>query len=157
MGRIKECCPRHQESVRRPTERRQREPRSAHELRRRGLLGLTDSNRSPFLRVAYFTAGDGRNRLFPVRWLDVSGMEPPSCAPNAGRPTMLHVTLDVFSGRENPSVTLDGAEAEEIASELARHRTIIAETDAGHQGLGFRGVVIETTDDTISTHYDLPP
>jgi hypothetical protein len=69
---------------------------------------------------------------------------------------MLHITLDIFSGRENPSLVIDGAEAMELVAELSRHRNVVTSLDAGHQGLGFRGVVIEPTDDAISAHYDLP-
>lgn len=69
---------------------------------------------------------------------------------------MLQVTLDIFSGRKNPSVYLDGIDAHEIASEIARHRTAVSSVEAGRQDLGFRGVVVELTDDAVAAHYDLP-
>ena len=70
---------------------------------------------------------------------------------------MLQITLDVFSGRENPSSLVEGQEARELIVELSRNRGILTDLDAGYQGLGFRGVIIEPTTDTVSRRHDLPP
>jgi hypothetical protein len=70
---------------------------------------------------------------------------------------MLQLTVDVFAGRENPSVVVDGQEAREILAEISRNQGMLTPVAAGYQGLGFRGVIIQPTDDTVSQHYGLPP
>lgn len=70
---------------------------------------------------------------------------------------MLRITLDAFSGRENPSLIVDGQEARDLLQELSQNSGILAPVDAGYQGLGFRGVIIEPTDDTVGQRYNLPP
>src|SRR4051812_13251908 len=70
---------------------------------------------------------------------------------------MLSITLDCFSGRENPSLLISGQTAHDLVAELARNRGILTDLDAGYQGLGFRGVIIEPTNDTVSQRYGLPP
>jgi len=70
---------------------------------------------------------------------------------------MFQITLDVFSGRENPSLFLDGKEARDLVMELSHNRGILTEIDAGYQGLGFRGVIIQPTDDTVSRRNNFPP
>jgi hypothetical protein len=70
---------------------------------------------------------------------------------------MLQVTLDAFAGRENPSLIVEGEEAREILVEISRNKGILTAVDAGYQGLGFRGVIIQPTDDTAGQHYGLPP
>jgi hypothetical protein len=71
--------------------------------------------------------------------------------------TMLQVTLDIFSGRENPTVYLDGQEAREILRELCLNRGVLSAVESGYQGLGFRGVLIAPTEDTVCSGYGLPP
>jgi hypothetical protein len=70
---------------------------------------------------------------------------------------MFQITLDVFSGRENPSLFIEGQEARDLVVELSRNRGILTNVDEGYQGLGFRGAIIEPTDDTVIRRYDLPP
>jgi len=70
---------------------------------------------------------------------------------------MLQVTLDAFSGRENPSVFVDGQEARDILQELSLNNGILTPVDSGYQGLGFRGVIIAPTDDTVGQRYGVPP
>jgi hypothetical protein len=70
---------------------------------------------------------------------------------------MFQITLDVFSGRPNPSAFIDGQEARDLAAELSRNRSSWTEVGAGYQGLGFRGVIVEPTNDTVAHSYDLPP
>jgi hypothetical protein len=69
---------------------------------------------------------------------------------------MLQITLDIFSGRENPHAYVEGADARAILLELARNRSIVTTVESGYQGLGFRGVIIELTDDETATRYALP-
>jgi hypothetical protein len=71
--------------------------------------------------------------------------------------TMLQVTLDAFSGRESPSLIVDGQEARDILRELSQNNGILTPVDSGYQGLGFRGVIIAPTDDTVAQRYGLPP
>jgi hypothetical protein len=70
---------------------------------------------------------------------------------------MFQITLDVFSGRENPSMIMEDQEARELGLELSRNRGILTDLNAGYQGLGFRGIIIQPTDDTVVRRYDLPP
>ena len=56
--------------------------------------------------------------------------------------TTVHVEVDLYSGRENPSWDLRETEAEEFRTRLA---TLSLDTDgrpAGHEGLGYRGLRI---------------
>ncbi|MFB2974607.1 hypothetical protein [Microseira sp. BLCC-F43] len=69
---------------------------------------------------------------------------------------MLRVTIDVFSGRPNPSWLLDENEAKEVLKEIANNRAVVASTESGYQGLGYRGILVElVTDDTVE-QYSLP-
>jgi hypothetical protein len=70
---------------------------------------------------------------------------------------MFQITLDAFSGRENPSLLISGQEARDLAIEFSRNRSILTNVTAGYQGLGFRGIVIQPTDDTFGPRHDLPP
>lgn len=56
---------------------------------------------------------------------------------------MLRVTVDVFSGRENPSHFLDGAEELDLLRDVSRRRAAITDVAAGFDGLGLRGVIVE--------------
>lgn len=69
---------------------------------------------------------------------------------------MLRVTIDVFSGRPNPSYLLDENEAKEVLKEIANNRAVVASTESGYEGLGYRGILVELlTDDTVE-QYSLP-
>jgi hypothetical protein len=69
---------------------------------------------------------------------------------------MLQVTLDIFSGRPNPSWILEENEAQEILQEIANNKGIVTETTSGYQGLGYRGIVLETLTDEVIERYSLP-
>lgn len=69
---------------------------------------------------------------------------------------MLQVTLDIFSSRPNPSWILEPQEAQEILKEIARHRGVVTEVNAGYQGLGYRGLILEALSDDIPIRYGLP-
>jgi hypothetical protein len=74
----------------------------------------------------------------------------------SGVMAMLQVTLDIFSGRANPSAYLDGEEALDLLRVICLNRGVLAAPDSGYQGLGFRGVLIEPTEDTVCSRYGLP-
>lgn len=69
---------------------------------------------------------------------------------------MLQVTLDIFSGRPNPSWILDEAEAKEVLKEIANNRGTVAEVNSGYQGLGYRGIELELLSDDTVEQYSLP-
>ena len=70
---------------------------------------------------------------------------------------MLSVVIDVFSGRPNPAYTLSDEEARGLLRDVARRRSAITDPDQGFDGLGFRGVVVESlSDDTDAFGPELP-
>ena len=69
---------------------------------------------------------------------------------------MLEITLDIFSGRANPTLLVEGGEAVELLREIAQNRSAIAGIDQGYQGLGYRGLIVETLADNMASKYDLP-
>jgi hypothetical protein len=70
---------------------------------------------------------------------------------------MLRVTVDAFSGRENPTYVLDGAEERDLLRDVSRRRAAITDTTTGFDGLGFRGTIIESlSDDAQEGGHDLP-
>ncbi len=69
---------------------------------------------------------------------------------------MLKVELDIFSGRENPTWILDEDESREILTQIADNRGVVDTQDSGFDGLGYRGLVLEVSDDTLSEDFGLP-
>ncbi|MEB3180334.1 MAG: hypothetical protein VKL59_15055 [Nostocaceae cyanobacterium] len=69
---------------------------------------------------------------------------------------MLKVTADIFSGRENPSWILDENQAKDIIKQIANNRGVVADSNSGFQGLGFRGMSLEFLSDEIHSQYNLP-
>ena len=69
---------------------------------------------------------------------------------------MLKITVDVFSGRPNPTWTIDNdTVAREILTELAMNRgSSIAASEMGTH-LGLRGIIIETLDDETASNYGI--
>ncbi|AQG80561.1 hypothetical protein [Spirosoma montaniterrae] len=68
----------------------------------------------------------------------------------------INVTIDIFSGRPNPTLTLEGNEAEQVLREVQTASDFSALTDQDTPepfNLGFRGIIIEQTDDATT---DLP-
>ncbi|NUP39357.1 MAG: hypothetical protein HOY76_20660 [Streptomyces sp.] len=60
----------------------------------------------------------------------------------------VRITIDMFSGRPNPSWTVQDPDAiSELLRLFHRHRAGIAEPFTGFTGLGFRGIRVEVTDD----------
>lgn len=70
---------------------------------------------------------------------------------------MLKVTADIFSGRPNPSWLLEENEAQEVLKEIASNRGVVADMDSGHQGLGYRGMILESLADDTTEKYGIPP
>jgi hypothetical protein len=68
----------------------------------------------------------------------------------------MRVTLDIFSGRPNPSWVLEERDAQELISRLAGKR--LASVDAVEAKLGFRGYIVSSTsdDDETATAAGLP-
>jgi hypothetical protein len=69
---------------------------------------------------------------------------------------MIKVTVNVFSGRANPTWTLDEAEAQPVLKDIALHRGILSNHEAGFDGLGFRGIDIELLHDHHADGLGLP-
>lgn len=60
----------------------------------------------------------------------------------------LRVTIDIFSGRPNPSWDIeDDDQVRELLQLMVRSRAALAEPVSGYTGLGFRGLQIEITND----------
>ncbi len=59
----------------------------------------------------------------------------------------IRVTVDCFSGRENPTVELEGSEAKQLVDLVQAGRALDAEqTKPVRHRLGYRGVIIEHLD-----------
>lgn len=60
----------------------------------------------------------------------------------------LRITVDIFSGRANPTWEIQEQEqVHELIQLLAHHQEAVADVSAGFSGLGFRGIRVEITDD----------
>src|SRR5438128_5586430 len=68
----------------------------------------------------------------------------------------MKVTMDVFSGRPNPSWELDEDAGHALLRRLSVRRGVISPVDRGFDGLGFRGLVIEGTEEGMTDRYGLP-
>jgi hypothetical protein len=66
----------------------------------------------------------------------------------------MQVTLDVFSGRPNPSWKLSGNDLRQLIERLAGKAVPSPET--GEEGLGYRGFIISVMDDTTTSATKLP-
>jgi hypothetical protein len=69
---------------------------------------------------------------------------------------MLQITADMFSGLPNPTWMADEAEAKALLQEMAQNQAAITAVDQGYQGLGYRGLIVDTLSDNVSDKYDLP-
>ncbi|KYK28759.1 MAG: hypothetical protein AYK19_05550 [Theionarchaea archaeon DG-70-1] len=69
---------------------------------------------------------------------------------------MLQITVDIFSGRPNPSWVVDEKEAKDVLKEITTNREVVAEVGSGHQGLGYRGVLLEPLAEDMRDEYNLP-
>ncbi len=69
---------------------------------------------------------------------------------------MLRVTIDIFSGRPNPSWIVGGDQSASILREIALHRSTIGDPAKQMTKLGYRGVILELIQDHMPTEYNLP-
>jgi hypothetical protein len=69
---------------------------------------------------------------------------------------MLQITVDIFSGRPNPTLVAEGEEEGNLLQQIARDRSAISAVHEGFQGLGYRGLIVETLSDNIASRYNLP-
>jgi hypothetical protein len=70
---------------------------------------------------------------------------------------MLRITADIFSGRPAPEwIITDEQEARTTLKEIAKNRSIVAESMSAEAGLGFRGFTIEPLSDELAQDFELP-
>jgi hypothetical protein len=69
---------------------------------------------------------------------------------------MIRITADMFSGRENPVWEVEGDEAKSLLQEIGRNPESVAALDEGPQGLGYRGLIVESLADNVTSKYGLP-
>lgn len=63
---------------------------------------------------------------------------------------MLRVTIDVFSGRENPTWVIDDpAAVDQLLRRAASNRAALAEVGSGFTDLGFRGIQVDVLSDEV--------
>ena len=60
---------------------------------------------------------------------------------------MFKVTVDLFSGRPNPSWIVNDSRGDEMIKKIAGEKQVISKLSDGYDGLGFRGIKIEILDD----------
>lgn len=60
---------------------------------------------------------------------------------------MIKITVDIFSGRPNPSWIIDDDREKEIIDQISKNLQAISKIDAGYDGLGYRGIHIELMSD----------
>lgn len=69
---------------------------------------------------------------------------------------MLRVTADIFSGRPNPTWVVDDREAAAVLRDLAQQPDAAAAVDSGFQGLGNRGLIVESLGESTADEYGVP-
>ena len=60
---------------------------------------------------------------------------------------MFKVTVDLFSGRPNPSWIMADARADELLRQISKERQVASKPEDGYDGLGFRGITIDLLSD----------
>jgi hypothetical protein len=65
---------------------------------------------------------------------------------------MLKITVDVFSGRPNPTWIMDDKRGGDLLKKISRKKQIISKSDKGYNGLGFRGIKLELLGDEASSN-----
>ncbi len=70
---------------------------------------------------------------------------------------MLRVTVDLFSGRHNPSWIINNdKKAGDLLSEIGKNKEIVNKPGTGFQGLGYRGIIFEVFNDEAESDFKLP-
>lgn len=69
---------------------------------------------------------------------------------------MLKATIDIFSGRPDPQLSLSGPEARTILRDLALNRQAVGHTPPPHNPLGYYATHIEITDPNARREFGLP-
>jgi hypothetical protein len=69
---------------------------------------------------------------------------------------MLRVTVDMFSGRPNPSWEVTGSHAARLLTAIAESRAALTAVHEGFDGLGVRGVIVELRDPDAAARHSLP-
>ncbi len=64
---------------------------------------------------------------------------------------MLKITVDLFSGRPNPSWIINDKRGDDLLKKITRKTEIISKPTGGYDGLGFRGITLELMGDEEST------
>jgi hypothetical protein len=60
---------------------------------------------------------------------------------------MIKVTVDLFSGRPNPTWIINDKGGDELLKKIAKNPQVMSKPDSGYDGLGFRGITIELLGD----------
>jgi hypothetical protein len=60
---------------------------------------------------------------------------------------MARLTLDIFSGRPNPTWDLDDAQVADVLREISQQRDLVEQEHSGGGRLGFRGLLVDVGDD----------
>jgi hypothetical protein len=69
---------------------------------------------------------------------------------------MLQVTVDIFSGRPNPTwIVADETEARAILKDLVKERGLLTDAAAAEGMLGFRGLSVQSLSDELAHDFDV--
>lgn len=60
---------------------------------------------------------------------------------------MIKITVDLFSGRPNPSWIINDKRGDDLLEKISKKTKIISKPDKGYDGLGFRGIKVELLGD----------
>jgi hypothetical protein len=69
---------------------------------------------------------------------------------------MLRVTIDIFSGRPNPSWVISADRSVSILREIALYRSVIGDPSREPIKLGYRSLLLELLQDQTTVEYSLP-
>ncbi|HEU0054165.1 MAG TPA: hypothetical protein VFQ39_13355, partial [Longimicrobium sp.] len=68
---------------------------------------------------------------------------------------MARITLDIFSGRPNPTWEVDDQTAEQVLRDAANQRELVSDSDEEGR-LGFRGLLVDAEGHRALSHHGLP-
>lgn len=69
---------------------------------------------------------------------------------------MIKITADLFSGRENPQWLVSDKEMQTLLQDVAHNPIVMAAETPESLGLGYRGLIIESLSEEVTTDYALP-